>query len=758
MATSTTTVTPQPSFHGNYEKDEEPTNWLRRYQLSLPPSYSDSDKIERFELQCAAASPAEECNIQNTLASASTRETHSCAKEERGRDWGHVKWAKQVTKMVLGFGDVHCHFLDVVLENTPEVLRDFLADHYNTWAEFESDVAKTSASQLIWAKQRIANERKLREDVDRLQTQSTTGRKQPGPAPQIAQPSFSLPAAYRYGPRYAPNIVNQPQPAVQYHTTAPTSQNLQPTQLPPPMTPTQMPQNPFTLAAPVPRTNLFYRYRGGFPQTPRGRGGSPADHLRTAAQFATLPQHPDSETGRQAYTQQVQEWHSQHGQEATPSTARPYPLKPGTSPLGSRECFNCGVRMPESRSTPVGRTLAGNGVSIGDMFTCTPNTSNPVRYPVHSTQPKPDPPATPTVLSIVLRTRAMADLRPIRHIGKCVRTTTVGDYPVVHTESQEAEVLPEAEEEQMSCKVPMSPNSSDHFSSLPSMVPSSPGFSSLGSSLIITPVASPTTRPTTEHDNLASEDEDFIVPMLDITLDSSTPPLLDSNSVTSPLNISFNTSSDDLFDSISHSDTSTLPFTMLDDTDTGSALDFATDFNNTLSDMSISESINTTDSYLDTFKINVVDLYTISAPKPKDANPTVHNAASTAQPTAHNDTNSSTADSFLIVTIPSDHDPNHNSQESHTRPIAATEQYVFKISPRTPEDQLENHSERLAKAGAHVRQPQEKKKTQAHQYGPSKINPNMSKTPSWERYTSSLTPKTHPTSIQDTSTRLIPHA
>lgn len=72
-----------------------------------------------------------------------------------------------------------------------------------------------------------------------------------------------------------------------------------------------------------------------------------------------LPQHPDSEVGRQAYAQQVQDWSTQHGAEAMPNMARPYPLKPGTSPLGSRECFNCGLAtMPshqahKCQNTPV---------------------------------------------------------------------------------------------------------------------------------------------------------------------------------------------------------------------------------------------------------------------------------------------------------------------------------------------------------------------------------------------------------------------
>ncbi|KIK33113.1 hypothetical protein CY34DRAFT_18586 [Suillus luteus UH-Slu-Lm8-n1] len=56
---SSTTITPQPSFYEDYEKGEEPTNWLRRYELLLPTTTTDTDKLTHFELQCAAASPVE---------------------------------------------------------------------------------------------------------------------------------------------------------------------------------------------------------------------------------------------------------------------------------------------------------------------------------------------------------------------------------------------------------------------------------------------------------------------------------------------------------------------------------------------------------------------------------------------------------------------------------------------------------------------------------------------------------------------------
>ncbi|KAG1846476.1 hypothetical protein C8R48DRAFT_677810 [Suillus tomentosus] len=334
------TITPQPSFYGDYEKGEEPTDWLRKYELSLPTTTTDTDKITHFELQCTAASPAETwfaslptvdkaswiafraafrtrwpppTQVTLTVAQKKERikvlvlkedEIGVMIEEDRGREWGHIRWAKQIARMAQGFNDTQHHLLDVVLDNTPEILRDLLADNYASWMDFEADVAKVSASQL----------------------QRTT---------------YTSPPPYRYGYHYNAPMVQTPQTQAAAPPSLPAFQ--------PPvssLTP-QVPQTPqaahlFAPTAPMSRGNLFYGYRG-YPQTPTRRGGSPADRMRTAAQYATIPHHPNSDAGKQAYAQQVQEWHALHGSEAIPNSQRPYPLKPGTSPIGSRECFNCGM-------------------------------------------------------------------------------------------------------------------------------------------------------------------------------------------------------------------------------------------------------------------------------------------------------------------------------------------------------------------------------------------------------------------------------
>lgn len=159
-----TTIMPLPSFYGDYEKGEEPTDWFRQYRLSLPVNFTDGEKIDRFELQCAAGSMAEvwvqtlptasranwaafslafaqrwppPVHVTLTLAQQKDRiksivlaeeDIGRMIEKERGREWGHVKWAKEIERTAQGFGDTRCLLLDVVLENTPTILRDLLME------------------------------------------------------------------------------------------------------------------------------------------------------------------------------------------------------------------------------------------------------------------------------------------------------------------------------------------------------------------------------------------------------------------------------------------------------------------------------------------------------------------------------------------------------------------------------------------------------------------------------------------------------
>jgi hypothetical protein len=81
-----------------------------------------------------------------------------------------------------------------------------------------------------------------------------------------------------------------------------------------------------------------------------GRGGigfrdARLRHTDLSANTKDMVQHPDTPQGNAAYAQQVVFWKA-----ANPSKYKggdefaPYPLTPGTDPIGTDECFTCGLR------------------------------------------------------------------------------------------------------------------------------------------------------------------------------------------------------------------------------------------------------------------------------------------------------------------------------------------------------------------------------------------------------------------------------
>jgi hypothetical protein len=55
-----------------------------------------------------------------------------------------------------------------------------------------------------------------------------------------------------------------------------------------------------------------------------------------------FPHHPDTLAGRQAHQAQQAEWVKTFGYGTKVTEKTPYPLRPGTAPVNSGECFTCG--------------------------------------------------------------------------------------------------------------------------------------------------------------------------------------------------------------------------------------------------------------------------------------------------------------------------------------------------------------------------------------------------------------------------------
>jgi hypothetical protein len=69
---------------------------------------------------------------------------------------------------------------------------------------------------------------------------------------------------------------------------------------------------------------------------------TPEQKAEIRALINRLPHHPDTQAGRQAHQAQQTEWVRAYGYGTRVTEKTPYPLRPGTAPVNSGECFTCG--------------------------------------------------------------------------------------------------------------------------------------------------------------------------------------------------------------------------------------------------------------------------------------------------------------------------------------------------------------------------------------------------------------------------------
>lgn len=83
-----------------------------------------------------------------------------------------------------------------------------------------------------------------------------------------------------------------------------------------------------------------------FTANPTLRPTRPTPTLEQKAELRALlnklPHHPDTQAGRQAHQAQQAEWVRTYGYGTRVTEKTPYPLRPGTAPANSGECFTCG--------------------------------------------------------------------------------------------------------------------------------------------------------------------------------------------------------------------------------------------------------------------------------------------------------------------------------------------------------------------------------------------------------------------------------
>ncbi|KAG2739342.1 hypothetical protein P692DRAFT_20756633 [Suillus brevipes Sb2] len=197
-----------PLFHGDYREKEEPTLWFAQFQLSLPDSYTEIQRIRRFKMQLAPGSMADQwfydisltCHSfsqlqaefltrwpppkppQYSRAQQKERIMAQVLKEEDIGVWlageptgnyGHVIWANKVMRIAMGMGDSTGSLVEYALEGIPNVLKDHMTCSYASWQEFLQDIESVPAIKLKRAKEDLSMNRTRDTDIAQLKAQSS---------------------------------------------------------------------------------------------------------------------------------------------------------------------------------------------------------------------------------------------------------------------------------------------------------------------------------------------------------------------------------------------------------------------------------------------------------------------------------------------------------------------------------------------------------------------------------------------------------
>lgn len=241
--------------------------------------------------------------------------TEDLAKKETvaGREvYTHIAWADRMATIIKGAKlETSTTHIRQVRKELPVILREKLGTGHADWNAFLQAVRDIEVDYLrdcmdIWNKEQ-AEQKAMERRIQLLETVSKS------PTAPLRQQLSSVAISRQPNLPIAPSSNDNP-----FASSGGGQGNLRftpnPTQY---AKPTQTPFSPRPAPTPEQRAELL-------------------------ALINTLPHHPDSQAGRQAHQAQQTEWVRVHGYGTRVTEKTPYPLRPGTAPVNSGECFTCG--------------------------------------------------------------------------------------------------------------------------------------------------------------------------------------------------------------------------------------------------------------------------------------------------------------------------------------------------------------------------------------------------------------------------------
>jgi hypothetical protein len=229
-----------------------------------------------------------------------------------GREvYSHTAWADKMTTIVKGaMIETTTTYIGQVRKELPKVIREKIGAGHGDWTMFLQAVRDVDVDHIrdgvnLWKKEQEEQD-EIKKHIQKLEKLTAS----PTAPLRHQMTSFSI------------------------------------SNTPPGTTQQQRQQAPSAPAAPNPfvsttggRGNLFQTA----PQSSTTRPpATQADRTALLACLQKYPHHPDTEAGRRAHQVQQAEWVKTHGLSTFVTESTPYPLRPGTLPVGSGECFTCG--------------------------------------------------------------------------------------------------------------------------------------------------------------------------------------------------------------------------------------------------------------------------------------------------------------------------------------------------------------------------------------------------------------------------------
>lgn len=346
-------VTP---FHGDKE-DENPEDFLRSFFRRMGTANSDVRK-QQFKYFLQADSAADEWFEELTAAERKdwdaiedafnkrwprkkavkkTREEYEediigtrlqmedLGKKEKiaGREtYSHIVWADKMETIAKGAKiETTTTYIGHVRKELPKLLREKVGAGHTSWTTFLQAIRDVDMDHIrdgvsLWKKEQ-EEQSALKKRIQQLEKLTAS------PTAPLRQQmtTFNLGNAQHSAPQSARQAATPPATGNPFTSTSGGSGNLFP------------PKN----TRPPP---------------------TQADRTALLSRLQKYPHHPDTEAGRQAHQAQQAEWVKTHGLTAYVTETTPYPLRPGTCPINSGECFTCGFLGHLGRRD--GSTCGGN--------------------------------------------------------------------------------------------------------------------------------------------------------------------------------------------------------------------------------------------------------------------------------------------------------------------------------------------------------------------------------------------------------------